>query len=284
MSLQALEEEGAKLRQFLKSQKVNLENFTSEAKQLVSLARDYLKIQTYERRSVLHIDPPTSGDSSPCISDKEIGNRVSQPGLQEVTDLLEDELSLETDSNLSKLVDYKNKTVYLLAMGETTKPGQERLFTNMMSRARVKNYTFDRILNYRDPKVIMYHGRYAYILEVYIKKSECINDYLINLQTLAKVQFSLITSERKKQEFWTAVALRNLPETLSQNEIKSHIQKEVLGETQVGPVSLVRNNFCCVIRCKFLEDAEIICQRLNNYPIRNANTMEKHTLKVLKFL
>ena len=73
----------------------NIEQFAKAPGTLLSLSTQIKPLQTFEKRQEYQIETPTSGESSPCISDSEKDTRAQMPTMSEISDLLTEELSLE---------------------------------------------------------------------------------------------------------------------------------------------------------------------------------------------
>ena len=70
---------------------------------LGSLSNNFRALQNYEKKYDNFLDPPTSGESSPCISDTERQARIVVPNAKEVANLLTDEAFLEVTTDIEAL-------------------------------------------------------------------------------------------------------------------------------------------------------------------------------------
>jgi len=284
MSWQAAEIQLRKIVGFFTNQNLKKETLIVIGGHQVSIASELKRLHNYERKYEYNLDSPSSGESSPCISDSERETRYVMPTVQEVSDLLTEDVAVDIDYAIDRLREFKNKDVTLLF--ENIDPNvKTNRFLGYFRDVKANGYYSEKILSLRDPRLIIFRGRYAFTVNITVKKPDCIVELLNKVQSSMyssmriQPRISYVVNDRRVSDRWHAVVVRNLPATVSQRELSEQCQRDVYGAIQVGTISKIKDKHCCIIRCDYLEDAELICKRLNNFQLKTPN-YEKYTIKV----
>lgn len=272
----------------LSQKSINIDPFTKAPGFLLSLSSQLKALSTFEKRHENQIDDPTSGESSPCQSDSERDSRYLMPSLDEVSEMLTDELVYDVDYSIERLKEYAEKGLTLIF--EDFDPNfRKNTLIRYLRDIKVSDIISERILSVRDSKSLCFRGNNSFLVEFSVKKPDLVYDLIktfhsyLKTETRRAVKVGRVLDDRRKRGYWYAVVIRNLPPRVSQKEIEEQCQKDVNGSIYVGVILRIKERYCCVIRCDYLEDAELICKRLNDFQLKDRHTYEKYVIKV-KFL
>lgn len=268
---------------------VNLDLYTKNTGAMLSLASQIKPLHTFEKKHESQIDAPTSGESSPCLSDSEMDSRVMMPTLQELSDLLTDELALEVDSAPEKFKGFHGREITLVFEDFDT-GFQKNRFYRYLKETRYNNYISDKIAYPREMKSICFRGNNSLLVNICVKKADLLGGLMdtfhnvLKKETRRPVKMYRVVDDRRSKETFFGVIIRNLPPKVTQKDIVNQCQREVTGTLHIGTLIKVKDRNCCIIRCEYLEDAEIICKKLNNFQLKDPTTNMKYILKVMHFL
>ena len=294
MSWQSIKSSLQKCKKFIDDHNINYDQLIANTPiSIQSLAFQYKPLMTYEKKCDLHLDSGTSGESSPCYSETENELRVSAPTLLEVSELLLDENSLETESNLLQLNNFKGDKLTLLF--ENVKPSLELYeFETIIKRNKSLNIEIDRpVIQIKKVWRVFYHKNPSILAEFQINRVRSLGDSLIRLQK----DYKFISSVGNEINIWwvkhdkqlnknmncVMIVVRNLPPTVLENDLLNLIQNQKDFSISIGPITKIKSHYCCLIKCESIEDAEMICKKINGFSIKTHLSDKKYYLKV-KFI
>ncbi len=173
MFWQSTDQQIKKIVGFLHEKNFKKEPFLAAMGQVISLSSELKALHNYERRYEYNLDSASSGDSSPCISDSERDNRYVMPNIHEVSDLLTEDVSADIDYGIEKLKEFKNKDVTLLFENIDGNMKTNR-FLGFFRDVKANGYYAEKIVGLKDPRLILFRGRHAFLVTVTVKKPDCI--------------------------------------------------------------------------------------------------------------
>src|SRR5690349_9192964 len=109
MSWRSIQLETDKFSQILQQNQVNPEEYATQPRQLRSLAVQIKPLNIWEKQNSLQIQTPTSGESSPCLSDPGKKRRFNEPSVFDMNPFINDFEFSEVDYNIEKLKDREDK-------------------------------------------------------------------------------------------------------------------------------------------------------------------------------
>ena len=291
MSWQSIKSSLQKYKTFIDDHHINYDQLIANIPiSIQTLAFQYKPLLSYERKCDQHLDSGTSGESSPCYSETETELRVSAPTLLEVSELLLDEASLETESNLLELNHIKGDMITLIF--ENVKPSLELYeFETIIKRNKSFNIQIDRpSLQIKKVSRIFYRKNPSILAEFQINRLRLPGDSLMRLQEDYKFGSSVgneinilwVRHDKRLNNNmnWFMIVVRNLPPTVVENDLLSLAQSQKDISISVGPITKIKSHYCCLIRCESIEDAEMICKKINGFPIKTHLSDKKYYLKV----
>jgi len=255
---------------------------------MYSISAQLKQLKTFEKRNECPVEEATSGESSPCQSDSEIETRSLMPDLQDVSNVLTEELSLEIDESLERLRDFNGKGISFVFENFDYHFRTHRL-SGYIKDIRISGCHSDKILSIRNIKEIVFAGSSSYHVEFSVRRPELLYEFILRLQeylrneTRRPIKIVRVLGDRRKRGQWNAVIIRNLQPRVTQKELETQCKREVAGPISVGTIVKIKDRFCCIVRCDYMEDAEAICKRLNNFLLKDPQTYEKYYFKVKPF-
>ena len=291
MSWQSIKANLQKCKAFVDDNHINYDQLIANNPiSIQTLAFQHKPLLSYEKKCDFHLDSGTSGESSPCYSETEYELRTSVPTLLEVSELLLDETTLETESNLLLLNNYKGEMMTLIF--ENVKPSLELYeFETIIKRNKNLNTEIDRpSLQIKKVQKIFYHKTFSILAEFQINRFRSFGDNLIRLQKDYRFGNSVgndvniwwvrLDKRSTKNMNWVMIVVRNLPPTVTENDLLTLAQNQKDLSISIGPITKIKSHYCCLIRCDSIEDAEMICKKINGFPIKTHLSEKKYYLKV----
>ena len=273
--------------QLAKSWPLNIEPFLKAPPigNVFSLSTQLKTLRDFEKRNELNLDEATSGESSPCQSDSERNSRAQMPSLLDVCELLTDELSLELDESLDKFRNISGKGITLLFENFDINFRIQRLY-GFLRNIRVNDYSSDRIFSAEESRMIVFRESTSIIMDFSIKRHELLFEYFMKLEAFLReetrrpIRISRVIGDKKSRGQFYAAIIRNLPPKVTKKEIVTQCQREASGQIVAGTLLKIKTRYCCMLRFDSLDEAEVVCKRLNNFSLRDPQTNEKYVLKV----
>jgi len=99
-------------------------------------------------------------------------------------------------------------------------------------------------------------------------------------ETRRPIRISRVIGDKKSRGQFYAAIIRNLPPKVTKKEIVTQCQREASGQIVAGTLLKIKTRYCCMLRFDSLDEAEVVCKRLNNFSLRDPQTNEKYVLKV----
>lgn len=290
MSWDRLKAEIQKVSDTLKNQNINFQEFMEHPKQLLSLSSKLSPLKSCGKKNNFSIEAPTSGESSPCLSESGKTPRYIAPSVSDLTQLINQESFTELDYNIEKHNDSSEKDLIMLLLIEDLDASITiEGFYSLLSEVKVNNYNHSDIFESKSPKFIKFKEKRCLSFKVKLKWPKFFARFIRKLQMHIKnsTGHAVRIGEAKLQQptiqnkFLNGVVLRNLPPKLTGEELLHEINQNIQGEFSVSSVKKVKEANCCVVECNYLEDAEVICKKMNKQNWQNPESSQSHIIKVI---
>ena len=281
MAWQSTQAQIKRFSQFLEKQHINIKEYTEHPKHLLSINTQLPSLNITGKKVHSQLEEPTSGESSPCVSESGRKQRHVAPSVFDVRDYFANEETFsEVDYNIEDLQE-SQRDISLLIEGLDASITIDR-FLALMAEVRVYTYTVNCIFDTRKYKFLTFKGKRCLLLQIQIKSHTFFSRYIRKLQMHIKNSTGIAVgiSVTKKSKHLNGVIVRSLPPKLSHQELSEKCKKEVGENVMVGQIHKIKQSHCCIIDCKFLEDAEKISKKINRIQFRDTKLQESYTVKV----
>lgn len=291
MSWERLQAEINKVSKLFDTQKVNFQEYIEHPKQLLSLSTQFSPLKVCGKKNNFSIEAPTSGESSPCLSESGKTPRYTAPAVTDLHQLINKDKFTELDYDIEKYCDSTEKDSTLLIVIEGLDESVTvETFYSLLSDVKVNNYNYNDIFDSRNPKFINFKDKKCLSLRVKLKWPKLFARFIRKLQMhiktvtghavkIGEAKLQLTPKALSKISSFNGVVFRNLPPKATGDELLKEISQNIQGEISVSSVHQLKEANCCVVECNYLEDAEIICKKMNKRNWQNPETDQTHTIK-----
>lgn len=230
------------------------------------------------------LDSGTSGDSSACYSENEENKRSSKPTLREAARVLIEENSFVLDSNLDKIKHSKSSKIRLL-LTRVSDSFTKNDFKTQLERITYRHHDYSYYFTLTSVDFVFYHTEWSLKLSLETKRDSATEflRYAFEEPRMVRLlgkhfKLNWVKEYRYNQDSWFTVIFRNIPYFVAKENIDDLCKKENVTILYSGPKTKIKDTDCCLVRFSSIEEAEAVCKRLSNLPLRCGN--EKYYLKV----
>jgi len=285
MSWQSLQTQFEKFSQIIKNESVNIEEFTEHPKNLLSLSKKISPLKMIGTRSKFYVEAPTSGESSPCLSESGKTPRFNAPSVLDIKGQINHEEIIEVDYDIEKISNSNEKypTLFIEGLDEFITIDD---FDSILEGVRILTYEKNDIFVTKKSKFLNYKEKKCLALKTLIKQPKLFARFIRKFQMHFKnmlgygVSVSFAKMHRKISSVVNGVVLRNIPPKITHEELKGQCSEGIDGKISVGQIQRIKDVNCCLVECDYLEDAEVICKKINKTRVRDAETKESFVIKV----
>jgi len=275
-----------KFSQFVKNESVNIEEFTVQPKFPVSLSKKLAPLKILGSRSDFYLEAPTSGESSPCLSESGKTPRFNAPSVFDIQKTINHEEITDFDYDIEKISSSDAKCITLFIEGLDEFLTSEDL-NSLMDEIKVGMYSKSDIFVITKSKFMKHKEKRCLALTIVLKNSKIFARYIRKFQMHFKntvgygIGLSTIKINKKTSSNLNGVVVRNIPPNITSDELKEKCIEEINGAIQIGPIQRIKEKNCCFVECDCLEDAEVICKKINRTKVRDIETKESFVIKVI---
>lgn len=275
-----------KFSQILQNESANIEEFAEHPRHLTSLSKRLTPLKIIGTKADYYVEEPTSGESSPCLSESGKTRRYKAPSVLDMKKLTNNEDIIDLDYDIEKFANSGEKYTTLFFEGLNESMTVEELDL-LMDGVKINNYEKSHIFALRNSKFLNYKEKRCLALKILVIQPKIFARFIRKFQMHFKnshgygIGISIAKIGQRRTSIINGVVLRNIPPTISHDQLRARCSEHLDGTISLGPIQRIKDSDCCLVECDYLEDAEVICKKINKTRVRDTETKENYVIKVV---